>query len=635
MEALSTKIAKLVPLTTIPYKPMYEIQKLPGAMEHPLLAEKVIEQLSIARNFLQSHYKHLGQIDFLIWDAFRRRETQNALFNNYVKILKDQHPHLPEEEIRFLALRFVSPPKEVYPHGTGGAVDITLTINGIEVWMGSSFDDFRGVSKSNYFDKNQPKNCQDKEAQIHRQILKRAMEAAGFVGIPSEWWHYEYGTKRWAQETGNQLFLNGVLTPPTINTPALPRELDRIFFPTLHEGVAHIFPTQRARAESLSAKQRGHYYGRASHPTNDQLTCYYQHLFNAETVELFSSGLSACIGALEATMPKGGTLIYDSHIYYETYQAITKYLAPLNNWSLKNIDLIQPQNLYEFFDKADVVYMDNPQNWFLNTFDINNLVSIAHDCGTLLIVDASVQPLQKALEAGADLVVISLSKYPSTGLTFGGVVMGPRHLLGKVHYSRTKRGDVLAPQAAFTILQQSQTLQDRLNGLDVKARRLAEFLKSRQDVSHVRIPNPEFLNNLTGGQVTFHLKDGREAGWKTEVTVAAQFYNPTFTLHLGCTFGTITTTFEHFASNKRYRPDIKYEESNESLIPDDLIRIGIGCEPIEKIIQDLDIVLNMTTKASVSVSVSYPCKQYKPPLIKKLKTIKKVKEPKRRMGFRR
>lgn len=67
------------------------------------------------------------------------------------------------------------------------------------------------------------------------------------------------------------------------------------------------------------------------------------------------------------------------------------------------------------------------------------------------------------------------------------------------------------------------------------------------------------------------------------------------TLSLACTFGASFTTFEHFASNERHRTGIRREDTAEILIPDDMVRIGVGYEKVENIIHDLNFILNITT----------------------------------------
>lgn len=117
---------------------------------------------------------------------------------------------------------------------------------------------------------------------------------------------------------------------------------------------------------------------------------------------------------------------------------------------------------------------------------------------------------------------------------------------------------------------------------------------AHRGVSKVRTPNPRLLDGLIGGQLSFHLMNP-EQGPLIEKVIGYNSLSLKNPLSLACTFGAAFTSFEHFASNFRHRSGIPREKTAEVLIPDDMVRIGIGNERVEEIIDNLDFVLNITS----------------------------------------
>ncbi len=108
----------------------------------------------------------------------------------------------PLPAVQSLPPGFVSEPTESPltppPHLTGGTVDLTLTLDGIPLSLGTSFDDFSLAARADSLEMS-PSPARDL-----RRLLYHAMRAEGFVVLDCEWWHYEYGTRRWAALTGNE-----------------------------------------------------------------------------------------------------------------------------------------------------------------------------------------------------------------------------------------------------------------------------------------------------------------------------------------------------------------------------------------------------------------------------------------------
>lgn len=185
---------------------VYYAKLLPGATYEAFARVSVARMLQTAQQLLPAGYR------LLILDAYRPIAVQQALWDDYRKMVAAKNPGLREEEIDFKTSFFVSKPSydENAPslHNTGGAVDLTLRDAAGHICdMGTSFDDFHQTANTDYYE--QPGRSETVRA--NRRILYNTMLAAGFTNLPSEWWHYDYGTKFWSYFTGRPALYKGIL----------------------------------------------------------------------------------------------------------------------------------------------------------------------------------------------------------------------------------------------------------------------------------------------------------------------------------------------------------------------------------------------------------------------------------------
>jgi D-alanyl-D-alanine dipeptidase len=192
---------------------LYSQQGLEGAMNIPCLSTLALPHLTRAAQILQRQSTPNRTLEILIWDAYRTPQTQAALYDRYVRELIAAEG-LAFDEAFAKARAFVALPTAVFPHGTGGAVDVTLLVNGEAAPMGTGFDDFVPQSASDWYRRNPPQTEADGAASGNRELLRTAMETTGFVGLDSEWWHFEWGTRRWAESMEMPVVLDTVITLP-------------------------------------------------------------------------------------------------------------------------------------------------------------------------------------------------------------------------------------------------------------------------------------------------------------------------------------------------------------------------------------------------------------------------------------
>ncbi len=147
----------------------------------------------------------------IILDTWRSKETQTALFATCAASLAKAHPDADTERVNAMTAEFVAPPSldpaSPSPHATGGAVDLTIaTTDGRALIFGAPFDYPGPVSNTRHYEERLERGEQltdnDREALENRRLLYDVMTRAGFVNYHGEWWHFEYGTQRWAYLSG-------------------------------------------------------------------------------------------------------------------------------------------------------------------------------------------------------------------------------------------------------------------------------------------------------------------------------------------------------------------------------------------------------------------------------------------------
>jgi D-alanyl-D-alanine dipeptidase len=128
------------------------------------------------------------RLGLAVFDAWRPLDLQAELY-----AAAYDEPGLPEGYVA----EPIAEPRTPPPHLTGGTVDLTLTLDGTPLALGTGFDDFTARAGANSLE---PEPGESREL---RRLLYHSMRGAGFVVLQCEWWHFEFGTRRWAAITGN------------------------------------------------------------------------------------------------------------------------------------------------------------------------------------------------------------------------------------------------------------------------------------------------------------------------------------------------------------------------------------------------------------------------------------------------
>ncbi|GGK83057.1 M15 family metallopeptidase [Sphaerisporangium melleum] len=172
-----------------------------GAYAH--LREGLLNRLQDAQRHLPDGYR------LLVVEGYRPPVLQRRYFEEYKDELRAAFPEMPPDELHVAASRYVSP-IEVAPHTAGAAVDLTLaTEDGVELDMGTPVN--ANPEQSDGACYTDAPNI-SAGAREHREILSAALESAGLVNYPTEWWHWSYGDRYWAMTTGAATAIYGPRT---------------------------------------------------------------------------------------------------------------------------------------------------------------------------------------------------------------------------------------------------------------------------------------------------------------------------------------------------------------------------------------------------------------------------------------
>ena len=177
-----------------------------NAIDKAYLRKEVVDKLLLAKSYLPEG------LTFKIWDSYRPFALQEELYNKYKKdIIKSLSLERIENPDKIIS-NYVSIPtnNKLHPplHTTGGAVDLTLVrVDTLEeLDMGTEFDSFTELARTATYE-NKNMNI---EIRNNRRILYSAMTKAGFINLPSEWWHYDYGDRAWAYYNNKEALYDGI-----------------------------------------------------------------------------------------------------------------------------------------------------------------------------------------------------------------------------------------------------------------------------------------------------------------------------------------------------------------------------------------------------------------------------------------
>ncbi|MXO32558.1 PLP-dependent aspartate aminotransferase family protein [Apibacter sp. B2912] len=340
---------------------------------------------------------------------------------------------------------------------------------------------------------------------------------------------------------------------------------------------------------------KGFAYTRTANPTRKVVEQAIAELEGGIAGFAFSSGLAATDCVLKL-LKQGDEIIAVNDVYGGTYRIVTTVYNKFGVTS-KFIDTTDIQNVLQAVsNKTRFIWLETPTNPTLKISDIEEIAKISKQVGALLIVDNTfLSPaLQQPLRLGADIVVHSGTKYLSGhgDVLSGFIVVKDPKIAEELKYLQNTSGGVLSPFDSWLTLRGIQTLSLRMEKHSQNAQKIAEFLTTHPKVDKVYYPGLKNHPNHHiaskqqkgfGGMVSFSLKDDT-------LEAAKVFLTRTKIFLLAENLGDVRSLGSHPATMTHKSTPL--EVRKETGIQDSLIRLSVGIENVDDLINDIKQALD-------------------------------------------
>tara|TARA_B110000879_G_scaffold125204_1_gene165330 strand:- start:154 stop:1431 length:1278 start_codon:yes stop_codon:yes gene_type:complete len=401
----------------------------------------------------------------------------------------------------------------------------------------------------------------------------------------------------------------------------------------IYQTTSFTFDDTKHGADLFDLKVEGNIYTRIMNPTNGVLEQRVAEMEGGIAGLSLASGMAAITYAIQCITRTGDNIVSTNQLYGGTYNLFA-HSFPQQGINVKMVDGADFKAIDAAIDeKTKALYCESIGNPLGNIIDLKELADIAHKHGIPLIVDNTVPTpyLCRPIDFGADIVIHSLTKYMGGhGTTIGGAIvdsgkfdwakqskkypmlnepdpsyhgvvyteaLGPAAFIGRCRVVPLRNtGAALSPHSAFLIMQGLETLGLRIKQHCENALTLAKYLESHDSVEWVNyaaLPNDKYnalckkiTNGHASGIISFGIKGGIEAGTKfiDALQMILRLVNIGDAKSLAC----------HPASTTHRQ--LSPEELALAGVSEDMIRISVGIEHIDDIIQDVEQAIEASKK---------------------------------------
>ena len=395
----------------------------------------------------------------------------------------------------------------------------------------------------------------------------------------------------------------------------------------IYQTTSYVFDNTDHAANLFSLAEPGYIYTRINNPTADILEQRLASLEGGIAAVATSSGSAALATTLLTLLKTGDHIVASNSLYGGTFNLLNVTL-PRYGITTTFVDPDDTVNFSKAINKnTRVVYIESVGNPKLDVLDIESISKIAKKSKLPLIVDNTVATpyLLKPIKYGADIVIHSTTKYiTGNGTSIGGVIidagnfdwsnglfheftepsagyhglvyheaLGPAAFIAKVRIEGLRDlGSAPSPFNCFQTIQGLETLSIRIKKHSENALKIAEWLENQDKVEWVNYPglksskyhnlSNKYLKNGQSGIVTFGLKGGFES--------AKKLTDNTKIFSLLANFGDSKSLIIHPSSTTHQQ--LNEEQQKSTGVTSDLVRISIGLEDPNDLINDLKDALN-------------------------------------------
>ncbi len=337
--------------------------------------------------------------------------------------------------------------------------------------------------------------------------------------------------------------------------------------------------------------EKGYVYSRTSNPTRDKLEKKLAVLENAKYALAFSSGLAAETTIILSLLRRGSHIVAFNDLYGGTKRLFDKVM---NRFGIEvtYVDARDPVNVAKAIKQnTKMIWIETPTNPLLRLADIREISRIAHENNALLVVDNTFATpyFQKPLDLGADIVIHSVTKYISghSDVVGGAVMVNDDEIYEKLKFHQNAVGAIMSPFDSFLVMRGIKTLAVRMEKHQENAMKIAEYLEEHEMVEKVYYPglksHPQHIlarKQMTGysGMLSFEIKGGLKN--------AVKFVESLEIFILAESLGGVESLIEIPALMTH--AGIPREERLRIGIKDNLIRVSVGIEDVDDLIEDLE-----------------------------------------------
>lgn len=336
----------------------------------------------------------------------------------------------------------------------------------------------------------------------------------------------------------------------------------------------------------------GYEYSRTGNPTREALEKLISDLEQGYAGFAFASGMAA-ITAVVSLFKAGDKVIISNNVYGGTFRVLDKIF---NNFNI-GYKIVDTTNLDEVRNNVDenvkAIYIETPTNPLMDITDIEGISKIAKEKGIFTIVDNTFMTpyLQRPITLGADIVIHSATKYLGghSDVVSGLVVVNTEELAKRLHFIQNSTGGVLGPFDSFLLIRGIKTLAIRMDRHNDNSKIISEYLRDREEIEKVYYPGFEDhpghgiqskQASGYGGVISFVLNDSIDY---------KKFLSSLELVTFGESLGGVESLICHPASMTHAA--IPYEIRQEVGIVDNLIRLSVGIENAQDLLDDITSAL--------------------------------------------
>jgi O-succinylhomoserine sulfhydrylase len=354
------------------------------------------------------------------------------------------------------------------------------------------------------------------------------------------------------------------------------------------------FDSAEEARQMFAEEIEGNIYSRYANPNSSDLI---QKVCVAEGTEdgiATASGMAAMFGSIASLLQQGDHILASRSLFGSTHQLLTRVFP---KWGITSTygDISDTANWEKLVKpNTKMLFIETPSNPGLEIIDLEwaGKFAVAHNL--ILVVDNcfATPYLQQPAKWGAHIVTHSATKYiDGQGRVLGGLILGKRALIKEVQFFTRHTGPSISPFNAWILAKSMETLAVRMDRHCSNALKVAEYFEGNKEIDFVKYPflpsHPQYglakkQMSQGGGIITFTLKGG--------IQRAQRFIDSLQMISVTANLGDSRSIITHPASTTHSK--LSEEEREKVGISDGLIRLSVGLEHYEDIIQDVERALN-------------------------------------------